>query len=162
MIHPKLYFWRFCKVHSEPMTMMNTTKFVPFPDAFNIDFVLEGTKIAAETLDLYEKPTDKLGTNCIEYPITQKVIILGIVKRTIHLDFYRKRLSIRGNFEGSVFEIRGNLIKNFEIDEKDKFLVRISFTTSQSPQEFWMETAENIKSLFDALTEFVDCCSRKK
>ena len=143
------------------MTMMKTAPFVPYPDAFNTEFVLEGTKISAQTLDLYERPTDKLGTNFIAFPITQKQLILGIVKRTVHLDFYRKRFSIRGSFEGNVFEIRGNLIKSFEIDETDKFLVRVSFTSNCSPEEFWMESTEEIKQLFDALTEFRDCCVRK-
>ena len=142
------------------MTFMKTAPFIPFPDAFNTDFVLEGTKIAAQTLDLYERPTDKLGTNFLEFPITQKQLILGIVKRSVHLDFYRKRFSIRGSFEGNVFEIRGNMIKSFEIDENDKFLVRVHFTQNASPQEFWMESSEEIKQLFDALTEFRECCQR--
>lgn len=140
---------------------MKTAPFVPYPDAFNTEFVLEGTKIAAQALDLYERPTDKLGTNFISFPITQKQLILGMVKRTVHLDFYRKRFSIRGSFEGSVFEIRGNMIKSFEIDENDKFLVRVSFTSNASPEEFWMESSEEIKALFDALTDFRDCCVRK-
>ena len=142
--------------------MMKTALFIPYPDAFNTEFVLEGTKIAAETVDLYEKPTDKLGTNFLAFQITQKQLILGIVKRTVHLDFYRKRFSIRGGFEGIVFEIRGASIKSFDVDENDHFLIRVSFTSGHPPEEFWMESSEDIKSLFDALTEFRDCCIKKK
>lgn len=142
------------------MTMMKTCAFVPFPDAFNAEEVLKGTKIAQQTIDLYERPEDKLGTHFLEFPIQQKQIILGMLKRTIYLDFYRKRLSIRGSFEGIVFEIRGSMIKSYEVDEKDHFLVRISFTTAP-PQEFLMENAEDIQKLFEALTEFRECCSRK-
>lgn len=86
------------------MTMMKTCPFVPFPDAFKAEEVLEGTKIAQQTIDLYERPADKLGTHYLAFDITQKQMILGVMKRTIHLDFYRKRLSIRGSFEGVVFE----------------------------------------------------------
>jgi len=143
------------------MTMMKTAPFVPYPDAFNTEFVLEGTKIAAQTIDLYERPTDKLGTNFLAFPITQKYI-LGMTKRTVHLDFYRKRFSIRGGFEGIVFEVRGALIKSFEVDENDHFLFRVTFTSGHAPEEFWMDSSEDIKSLFDALTEFRDCCIKKK
>lgn len=144
------------------MTMMKTTRFVPYPDAFNTEFVLEGTKIKAQTIDLYERPTDKLGTNYLEFNITQKALILGMMKRVVHLDFYRKRFSIRGSFEGIVFDIRGNQIKSFEVDENEHFLVRITFTNGASPEEFWMDSAEEIKQLFDALTEFRECCVPKK
>jgi hypothetical protein len=142
--------------------MLKTSVFVPFPDAFNTDFVLSGTKIAAQTVDLYERPNDKLGTNYISFPITQKQLFLGMTNRQVHLDFYRKRFSIRGSFEGSVFEIRGNNIKSYAIDDNDKFLVRISFTTNVDPQEFWMDSTENIKKLFEALTEFKECCKPKE
>ena len=117
--------------------MMKTCPFVPFPDAFNAAEVLQGTKISQQAIDLYERPADKLGTHFLEFPIQQKQLILGLMKRTIHLDFYRKRLSIRGGFEGIVFEIRGSMIKSYEVDEKDHNLVRISFVSNAS-QEFWM------------------------
>lgn len=142
------------------MTMMKTCPFVPFPDAFNAAEVLQGTKISQQAIDLYERPADKLGTHFLEFPIQQKQLILGLMKRTIHLDFYRKRLSIRGGFEGIVFEIRGSMIKSYEVDEKDHNLVRISFVSNAS-QEFWMENTEDIQKLFDSLTEFRECCKRK-
>ena len=142
--------------------MMKTCPFVPFPDAFKAEDVLEGTKIQSQKIDLYERPADKLGTHFLAFDITQKVLLLGMTKRTIHLDFYRKRLSIRGGFEGIVFEIRGTMIKSYEVDEKDHFLVILRFTNSSSPQEFWMESSEDIQKLFDALTEFRECCNRRK
>lgn len=141
--------------------MMKTAPFIPFPDAFRASEVLSGSKIAELELDLYERPTDKLETHFLTFNITQKQLILGMTKRTLHLDFYRKRLSIKGSFEGTVFEIRGAMIKSYEVDEKDHFLVRISFTVSTSPQEFWMETSEDIQKLFEALTEFRECCNRR-
>lgn len=140
---------------------MKTCPFVPFPDAFKAEEVLEGTKIAQQTIDLYERPADKLGTHYLAFDITQKQMILGVMKRTIHLDFYRKRLSIRGSFEGVVFEIRGSQVVSYEVDENDHFLVRIIFTASHSPQEFRMENAEDITKLFEALSEFKECCKRK-
>lgn len=142
------------------MTMMKTVPFQAFPDAFDTETVLKGTKISVQKIDLYERPTDKLGTHFLEFPITQKQMILGIMKRTLHLDFYRKRLSIRGSFEGTVFEIRGSMIKSYEIDENDHFLVRITFSSS-SDQVFWLETTEQIQKLFEGLNEFRECCNRK-
>ena len=144
------------------MTMMKTCPFRPFPDAFQADTVLAGTKIAKQTIDLYERPADKLGTHFLSFDISQKQLILGMMKRTIHLDFYRKRLSIRGGFEGIVFEVRGTMIKSYEVDENDHFLVKISFTSLSSPQEFWMESSEDIQKLFEALAEFRECCNRRK
>lgn len=141
--------------------MMKTAPFVPYPDAFRTEEVLAGSKIAALELDLYERPVDKLQTHFLTFSITQKQLILGMTKRALHLDFYRKRLSVRGTFEGTIFEIRGAMIKSYEVDEKDHFLVRISFTVSASPQEFWMETSEDIQKLFEALTEFRECCNRR-
>ncbi|KAH0791919.1 hypothetical protein GPJ56_004103 [Histomonas meleagridis] len=143
------------------MTMMKTCPFVPFPDAFNAEKALEGSKISSQTLDLYERPTDKLGTHILSFDITQKQFIVGNVKRTLQLDFYRKRMSIKGGFEGTVFESRGNMIKSYEVDEKDHFLVRITFSTTSSPQEFWMETTDEIQKLFESLTEFRECCTRR-
>ena len=142
--------------------MMKTCPFVPFPDAFKVEEVLEGTKIASQKIDLYERPTDKLGTHFLAFEITQKQLLLGMTKRTIHLDFYRKRLSIRGGFEGIIFEIRGTMIDRYEVDEKDHFLVRLRFKGSSSPQEFWMESSEDIQKFFDALTEFRECCNRRE
>jgi len=143
------------------MTMMKTCMFTPFPDAFNEEEVLDGTKIASAKLDLYERPADKLGTHFVSFPITQKQVILGMMKRTIHLDFYRKRLSIRGGFEGVMFEVRGSSIRSYEIAENDHFLVRMAFTGSSSTQDFWMDSAEDVTKLFDGLTEFRECCNRR-
>ena len=143
------------------MAMMKTVPFVPFPDAFRSEEVLKGTKISAQTIDLYEKPTDTLGTHFLDYKMTQKHKLLGTMNRTIHLDFYKKRLTVLGGFEGTLFEIRGNLIKNYAIDELDHFLVRIQFTTRDPPLEFWMETNEEIQQLFEGLGEFTEICARR-
>jgi hypothetical protein len=140
---------------------MKSCIFIPFPDAFNAAQVLEGTKIAAQTIDLYERPTDKLGTHFLQFEITQKQLILGMTKRTIHLDFYRKRLSIRGSFEGVVFEVRGSQVKTYEVDQNEHTLVRITFT-SGPPQDFWMDSQEDVQKFFDNMTEFVEICGRKK
>ena len=142
--------------------MLKTVPFVPFPDAFRADEVLKDTKIAKQELDLYERPADKLGTHFLEFPITQKQLILGMMKRTINLDFYRKRLTIKGGFEGVVFETRGTFIKSYEVDENDHFLVRIVFSNLSYPQEFYMENAEDIQKLFESLTEFKEVCTTKK
>lgn len=142
--------------------MMKTCPFVPFPDAFRAEEVLEGTKIASEKIDLYERPADKLETHFVAFDITQKQLLLGTTKRTVHLDFYRKRFSIRGGFEGIIFEIRGTMIKSYDVVENDRFLVRITFTSSSSPQEFWMSSAEDIQKLFDSLAEFTESCNRRR
>lgn len=141
--------------------MMKTCPFVPFPEAFNDQEVLQDTKISKQAIDLYERPADKLGTHFLEFPITQRQLILGMTKRTLHLDFFRKRLSIRGSMEGIIFEIRGSMIRSYQVDEKDHLLVRIQFSSSHH-QEFWMENPDEIKKLFDALSEFRDCCQAKK
>jgi hypothetical protein len=143
------------------MTMMKSCRFIPFPDAFRASEVLEGTKIAQQTLDLYERPTDKLGTHFLQFEITQKQLILGMTKRTIHLDFYRKRLSIRGGFEGITFEIRGIHVKAYEVDQNEHTLVRVTFSNT-GPQEFWMESQEDVQKFFDSMAEFVEVCGRRK
>jgi hypothetical protein len=141
--------------------MMKTCPFVPFPDAFNAKEVLEGTKIASQTIDLYERPADKLGTHFLTFDITQKQIILGLTKRTLHLDFYRKRLSIRGGFEGIVFEVRGHQIKSWDQDTNEHTLVRIIFNiSSNAVQEFWLEDPAEYPKLAEALTEFREVCMR--
>lgn len=140
--------------------MMKTCIFVPFPDAFKADEILEGTKISVTKIDLYARPEDKLGTHFLDFPITQKQLILGILKRTVHLDFYRKRFSIRGGFEGIVFETRGSMIKSYQVDENDHYLVRVTFE-NDSPQEFWMESSEIIQKLFEALADFRESCLRR-
>lgn len=143
-------------------TMMKTCPFIPFPDAFNEKEVLEGTKISTVKIDLYARPEDKLGTHFLEFPITQKQLILGNMNRTVFLDFYRKRFSIRGSFEGIVFETRGSNIQSYQVDENDHFLVRVTFSNNTSPQEFWMSSSEDIQKLFEALADFRQCCSRNK
>ena len=140
---------------------MKTCEFIPFPDAFNESQVLEGTKISTSKIDLYARPEDKLGTHFLEFEISQKQLILGLMKRTIYLDFYRKRLSIRGGFEGIIFEIRGSMIKSYQVDENDHYLVRITFDNGASPQEFWMATSEEIQKLFEALADFRESCRHR-
>jgi hypothetical protein len=139
------------------MTMMKTCPFVPFPDAFNAEQVLAGTKISAQTIDLYERPADKLGTHFLSFNITQKQLLLGMSKRTLHLDFYRKRLSIRGGFEGIVSEIRGANIKSWDQDSNEHTLVRVTFTAAAA-QEFWLDDPADYPKLAEALTEFRECC----
>jgi hypothetical protein len=86
-------------------------------------------------IDLYECPADKLGTHFLTFNITQKQIILGLMKRSLHFDFYRKRLSIRGGFE-----VRGQHIKSWDQDANEHTFVHIIFnTSSNSVQEFWLE-----------------------
>ena len=141
--------------------MMKNCPFVPFPDQFDPLELLKGTKIHILQIDNYERPVDRLGTHFLEFPIQQKQMILGMMKRTIHLDFYRKRLSIRGSFEGVIFEVRGNMLKSYEIDENDHSLVRLTFL-SGSPQEFYMENQDDIQKLFEGLSEFRECSAQRR
>ena len=137
------------------MTKLLTQTFTPFPDAFKCGEVLK-----TENFDPYEKPTDVLGTHYALFNCTQKQIIIGVVKRVIRLDFYRKRLTVLGSFEGTVFDARGSTILSYGIDENDRFLVNIKFRNDTPMQQFWFESSEEIKSFFDALQEFIDV-SRK-
>jgi hypothetical protein len=81
-------------------------------------------------------------------------------KRVLHLDFYRKRLSIRGGFEGIVFEVRRAQIKSWDQDPNEHTLVRVTFSGA-SAQEFWLDDPADYPKLAEALTEFRECCLRR-
>ncbi|EAY04097.1 hypothetical protein TVAG_483340 [Trichomonas vaginalis G3] len=137
-------------------TKLYSGYFVPFPDEFKCQDKLTNP----EKFEPYERPTDLLGSHYLTFDILQKQIILGSVKRYIHLDYYRKRISIRSKLEGIVFEARATAIKEYIVDQNDVHLVRIRFSHGIEEQLCWLESSEAIHSLFDALTDFIQSCRK--
>jgi hypothetical protein len=82
-------------------------------------------------------------------------------KRVLQLDFYRKSLSIRGGIEGIVFEVRGAQIKSWDQDPNEHALVRVTFSGA-SAQEFSFGDPADYPKVAEALTEFRDCCLRRR
>lgn len=148
-----------CKVSKIKMTgtKLLTGNFIPFPDDFHCQDMITNP----EQFEPYERPTDILGSHFLKFNCTQKQLILGTVRRFIHLDFYRKRFSIRGNFEGIVFEERGYQIKSYYLDEKDKFCVVFEFANGADTQYCNFESKEEINQLFESLENFLDSCRKK-
>ena len=143
------------------MTKLYTQNFIPFSDSFTCDEML---KLDLE-IDPYERPSDKLGTHFVSFICSQKTTFFGTLKRAIYLDYYRKRIQIRGykSLEGIVFEARGNIIKEFKIDDNDKFMVRVSFTSPSTPEQLlYFDSDEEVKSFLDGITDFVETCKKTK
>jgi hypothetical protein len=143
---------------SSPLIVMKTVPFIPFTQAFNGEQVLEGTKIAAEEVDLYERPADTIGQHVITYECTQKRVLGGKAKREIRVDFLRKRFSITGpNNNGISFECRGTQVTSWAADPTDLTLVRVNIQ-NKDPQEVWIEKPGVLQAFFDNMQEFQKVC----
>ena len=141
------------------MTKLLTQTFIPFSDAFQYDNLLKSD----EAIDPYERPTDFLGTHYVSFSITQKATLVGTIKRKLYLDFYRKRIIIRGSFEGPVFEARGTTVKEYRINDEDRFLITINFLSkSIQSQSMWFDSNEDVKAFMDSMAKFLDICKTKR
>ena len=79
------------------------------------------------------------------------------------MDYYRKRIQIRGykSLEGIVFEARGNIIQDYKIDDNDKFMVRVSFSSPTAPEQLiYFDSDEEVKSFLDAIADFTEICKK--